>query len=59
MMDPATSWFKIHQHDDKRAITVTKIVKEEWLSRYPWPTQVTFDGGSEFIEHEFKKLLNY
>jgi transposase InsO family protein len=24
----------------------------------PWPTQVTFDRGSEFIGHEFKKMLN-
>jgi hypothetical protein len=25
---------------------------------YPCPTQVTFDRGSEFIGHEFKKMLN-
>jgi hypothetical protein len=37
---------------------VANIVKEEWFSRYPWPTQVTFDCGSEFIGHEFKKVLN-
>ena len=28
------------------------------VSRYPWPTKVTFDCGSEFIGHEFKKMLN-
>ena len=58
MIDPATSSFKIHQYDDKQAITVANIAKEEWFSRYPWPTQVTFDRGSEFIGHEFKKMLN-
>jgi hypothetical protein len=58
MIDPATSWFEIHQYDDKRAITVANIAEEEWFSRYPWPTQVTFDRGSEFIGHEFKKMLN-
>ena len=42
MIDPATSWFEIHQYDDKRAITVVNITEEEWSSRYPWPTQVTF-----------------
>ena len=58
MIDPATGWFEIHQYDDKRAITVANIAEEEWFSRYPWPTQVTFDRGSEFIGHEFKKMLN-
>jgi transposase InsO family protein len=58
MIDPATGWFEIHQYDDKRAITVANIAEEEWFSRYPWPTQVTFDRGSEFIGNEFKKVLN-
>jgi transposase InsO family protein len=58
MIDPTTSWFEIHQYDDKRAITVANIAEEEWFSRYPWPTQVPFDRGSEFIGHEFKKMLN-
>jgi transposase InsO family protein len=58
MIDPATGWFEIHQYDDKRAITVANIAEEEWFSRYPWPTQVTFDRGSECIGHEFKKMLN-
>jgi hypothetical protein len=51
MLDLVTSWFEIHQYGDKQAITVTNTAKEEWFSRYPWPTQVTFDCGSEFIEH--------
>jgi hypothetical protein len=58
MIDPATGWFKIHQYDDKRAITVANIAEEEWFSRYPWPTKVTFDRGSEFIGHEFKNMFN-
>jgi transposase InsO family protein len=58
MINPATSWFNIHQYGDRQAISVANIAKEEWFSRYPWPTQVTFDGGSEFIGHEFKKTLN-
>jgi hypothetical protein len=58
IIDPATSWFEIYQYDGKQAITVANIAKEEWFSRYPWPTQVTFDRGLEFIGHEFKKMLN-
>ena len=58
MIDPATGWFEIHQYDDKRAITVANIAEEEWFSRYPWPTQVTFDRGTEFIGIEFQKMLD-
>jgi len=57
MIDPASGWFEIHQYDDKRAITVANIVEQEWFSRYPWPTQVTFDRGGEFIGSEFKQML--
>ena len=58
MIDPATGWFEIHQYDDKRAITVANIAEEEWFSRYPWPTQVTYDRGTEFIGQEFQKMLD-
>ena len=57
MIDPASGWFEIHQYDDKRVITVANIVEQEWFSRYPWPTQVTFDRGGEFIGSEFKQML--
>jgi hypothetical protein len=57
MIDPATGWFEIHQYDDKRAITVANIAEEEWFSRYPWPTQVTYDRGTEFIGQEFHSQL--
>ena len=58
MIDPATGWFEIHEYDDKRAITVANIAEQEWFSRYPWPTQVTYDRGSEFIGSEFQTMLN-
>ena len=57
MIDPATGWFEIHQFDDKKSITVANIVEQQWLCRYPWPTQVTFDRGSEFIGHDFQDML--
>jgi hypothetical protein len=50
MIDPATGWFEIHQYDDKRSITVANIAEQEWFSRYPWPIQITYDRGSEFID---------
>ena len=57
MINPATGWFEIHEYDDKRSITVANIVEQEWLSRYPWPTQITIDRGSEFIGQDFQKMI--
>ena len=57
MIDPATGWSEIHQYDDKRSITVANIVEQKWFSWYPWPTQVTFDRGSEFIGQDFKHMI--
>src|SRR5687768_5086631 len=57
MIDPTSGWFEIHQYDNKRLITVANIAEQEWFSRYPWPTQVTFDRGSEFNGKDFQKML--
>jgi transposase InsO family protein len=57
MIDPATGWFEIHQYNDKRSVTVANIAEQEWFSRYPWPTQVTYDRGSEFVGHDFQDML--
>lgn len=57
MIDPATGWFEISQYRDKESITVANIVEEQWLSRYPWPTQVVHDRGSEFIGANFQQML--
>jgi hypothetical protein len=57
MIDPATGWLEIQQYDDKQSITVANIKDQEWFSRYPWPTQVTFDRGSKFIGQDFQKMI--
>src|SRR6476660_6676409 len=57
MIDPVSGWFKIHQYGDKQSVTIANIAEQEWFSRYPWPTQVTFDRGSEFIGHDFKHMI--
>jgi len=59
MIDPATSWFKVHEIPDKKSITVANIVEQEWFSRYPWPTQVVYDRGSEFMGHDFKNMVKH
>ena len=57
MIDPATGWFEIKQYDDKRAISIAEIVEQTWLLRYPWPSIITYDQGSEFIGHEFRTTV--
>jgi hypothetical protein len=50
MIDPATGWFEIAEVPDFKAFPVTKAVEKTWLTRYPWPSIVQFDRGSEFKE---------
>jgi transposase InsO family protein len=57
MNNPATGWFEIRQYYDKKSITVANTVEQEWFSRYPWPTQITLDRGSEFISQDFQKMI--
>ena len=57
MIDPVTQGFKIMQYNYKRAISIANLVETMWLSRYPRPTEITYDQGSEFIDNEFRKPL--
>ena len=56
MIDPATGWFEIAQYDDKKSINVANIVEQQWLTRYPRPSLITLDRGSEFIGQEFREM---
>jgi NADH:ubiquinone oxidoreductase subunit len=49
MIDPATSWFEMAEVKDKEAMTVALVVEQIWLTRYPWPSTITFDQGKEFM----------
>ncbi len=53
MIDPATRWFVIHQYDDKQSITIANNTEQKWFYKYPWPTQITYDRGTEIIGHDF------
>ena len=57
MIDPVTGWFKITKYNDKRSISIAKLVETMWLSRYPRLMEITYEKGSEFIGHEFRKPL--
>ena len=54
MIDPATGWFEVQEYGDKRASTIANVVEQTWYAIYPWPTEITYDRGNEFIGHEFE-----
>jgi hypothetical protein len=37
-----------------KSITVVDIDEQELLSRYPWPTQIPYERGSEFVGYDFQ-----
>ena len=57
MIYPVTGWFEIAQYHDKIEISILDLVETTWLSRYPRTMEITYDQGSEFISHEFRKSL--
>ena len=57
MIDPVTGWFKITQYTNKIEISIANLVETMWLSRYPRTMEITYNQGSEFIFHNFRKSL--
>ena len=55
MIDPATSWFETREIKTKTASNVANVVEQAWLTRYPWPTQIIFNRGTEFMG-EFARM---
>jgi len=56
MIDPATGWFEIKELKDKEAISAANLVEQTWLTRYPWPSEIVFDIGTEFMGR-FTKMI--
>jgi hypothetical protein len=56
MIDPATGWFKMQEIPNKEVITIANLVEQTWLTRYPWPNQIVFNRGKEFMR-EFAHMV--
>ena len=41
-----TGWFKMKELKDKEAITVVNVVKQNWLTCYPWHNELILDRGT-------------
>ena len=48
MIDTATGWFEMREIKTKSAITMANVLEQAWQMRYPWPSRMIFDRGSEF-----------
>ena len=58
MLDPATGFFEVVEIDEKKADHIANILEMNWLCRYPWPTEIVMDRGSEFKREVRDTLTN-
>ena len=56
-INPIIGWSKVTKYDDKKAMAIAYLVETKWLSRYPCPSESTYDRGSDFLGHDFKNAL--
>ena len=48
MIDPATGWLEVHEIKNKTSDNISRILYQNWLTRYPRPKKIIFDNGNEF-----------
>ena len=52
-----TGWSKVTQYNNNKASTAVILVGTMCLYRYHWPSEITYDCGSELLGHEIKNTL--
>ena len=57
IIDVFSGWVEIIPIQTKKAETIRDLFEREWLRRYPRPSRVIFDAGSEFDNVHFQGLL--
>ena len=59
MIDPTTRWFEIKEIPSKDTAVIANLVELTWLTRYPWPIQITFNTrGTKFMPSLPKMVRN-
>ena len=56
MIDPTAGWLEIAQIPAKSADEIANVLEMTWLTRYPWPTEIIMDRGTEF-RAEVERLI--
>jgi len=58
MADPATGFLEKVEIGQKTADAIANWLEIHWLTRYPWPTEITMDKGKEFTREVSETLKN-
>jgi len=58
MVDPATGFFETVEIGQKTADVTANWLEIHWLTRHPWPTEMTMDKGREFSREVSETLQN-
>ena len=53
MLDSETEWFEIVQYNDKHESTISILVEQAWLCRYPRPKIIMCNSRNELLSHMF------
>jgi transposase InsO family protein len=59
IIDPATGWFEMKEISDPTAASTSAALDDVWLSRYPRPQVIGYDGGGEFKADFAETIKNY
>ena len=58
MIDPATGWLEIKDITTKQADNLSNVLEQTCLTRYPRPSVITLDRGSEFMAEVSQLIKN-
>ena len=58
VIDCATGFFEIVKISQKTTDIIANWLELYWLTRYPWPTEITMDIGKEFAREVSETLTN-
>ena len=50
MIDPTTGWFNMTAIKTKSADVIANKIEQTWLSKYPCPSKIILDQGTEFMK---------
>ena len=56
MIDPATGWFNMTKIKTKYADVIANKIEQTWLSKYPLPSKIILDQGTEFMKEVIQMI---
>ena len=50
-------WFEGIQYCDKKVMNIENLVETKWMVWYPWPADITYEQGGEFLGQKCLNIL--